>query len=302
MKPLKGKVAVVAGASRGAGRGIALALGEAGATVYALGRTTRGGPKPRDGAPGTIDDTADEITARGGAGVAVRADCTAEADVAAAFDRVQKEQGRLDVVANAVYGAGDGVTSNEDWMAAWSRPFWEKPLAEWQNMMTGGPYAYYLVTHHAMQAMAAAGRGLIVGVTDGGIADTGPVDYQGGLMWDVSHHCINRLLYCMGVEAKRQGVAVITLMPGFMRTERVMMSLTEELKQMFGFDRSESTEYIGRAVVALAKDPEVLEKVGKVRFVGDLAQEYGFTDVDGKVIPRFDPHPSDAGTPGERGA
>ena len=96
--------------------------------------------------------------------------------------------------------------------------------------------------------------------------------------------------------------AVITLMPGFMRTERVMMILTEELKRMFGFDRSESTEYIGRAVVALAKDPNVLGKVGKVRFVGDLAQEYGFTDIDGKVVPRFVPHPSDGGAAGERGA
>jgi NAD(P)-dependent dehydrogenase (short-subunit alcohol dehydrogenase family) len=290
MQPLKGKVAVVAGASRGAGRGIALALGDAGATVYALGRTTRGGPPPRDGAPGTIDDTAEEVTRRGGGGLAVRADCTIEADVAAAFDRVEREQGKLDVLANAVYGAGDAATSMDEWMAGWNRPFWEHPLAEWQQMMAAGPFAYLLASHYAARRMAATGKGLIVGVTDCVVPGQGEAEYQGGLLWDLSHCCINRMMHCMGVEARRHGIAVVTLMPGFMRTERVLRNLTEELKAMFRFDKSESTEYIGRAVAALAADPDVIEKTGKVHFVGDLAREYGFTDVDGRLIPAFQPH------------
>ncbi len=134
MKPLEGKVAVVAGASRGAGRGIALALGEAGATVYVAGRTVRGGTQPSDGAPGTIEDTAEELTARGGCGIAVRADCTQLADVAALIDRVQNEQGKLDVLANAVWGGADAFSSVEDWRESWKRPFWEQPFEKTEEL------------------------------------------------------------------------------------------------------------------------------------------------------------------------
>jgi NAD(P)-dependent dehydrogenase (short-subunit alcohol dehydrogenase family) len=290
MKPLEGRVAVVAGASRGAGRGIAIGLGEAGATVYAAGRTVRGGPRPPDGAPGTIDDTAEEVTSRGGRGIAVRTDCTLVGDVAALFDRVQKEQGKVDVVANAVWGGADAIRSIEEMQELWRLPFWEQRFDLWDQMMLAGPIAYFLVSCHGARLMAAAGGGLIVGVTDGIIDGMPPDQYQGQLMWDVGHHCINRLLLGMAVEGKPQGIAVITLMPGFMRTERVLMNLkSEEHKKMFRFDLSESVEYIGRAVAALTADPDVLEKTGTIHFVADLAREYGFTDVDGKVIPRFRP-------------
>jgi NAD(P)-dependent dehydrogenase (short-subunit alcohol dehydrogenase family) len=290
MKPLKDKVAVVAGASRGAGRGIALALGEAGATVYVAARTVRGGPRPPDGAPGTIEETAEEISSRGGCGIAVRTDCTALADVAALFDRVHEEQGKLDVLANAVWGGADAFQSMEDWQESWRRPFWEQPFNQWNQMIVAGPIAYYLASCHAARLMAAGGGGLIVGVTDGIIDGTPPEEYQGQLMWDLGHHCINRLMLGMSVEGKPHRIAVVTLMPGFMRTERVMMNLkTEELKKMFRFDLSESVEYIGRAVAALATDSDVLNKTGAIHFVADLAREYGFTDVDGKAIPRFRP-------------
>ncbi|MEX2281339.1 MAG: SDR family NAD(P)-dependent oxidoreductase, partial [Gemmatimonadota bacterium] len=126
MSGIEGRTAVVAGASRGAGRGIALALGAAGATVYLAGRSVRGGAKPSDGAAGTIDDTADEIKARGGTAIPVRTDFTLESDVAALFDRVQSEQGRLDLLANAVWGAADGYKSGTDWQTAWGTPFWEQ--------------------------------------------------------------------------------------------------------------------------------------------------------------------------------
>jgi NAD(P)-dependent dehydrogenase (short-subunit alcohol dehydrogenase family) len=290
MKLLAGKVAVVAGASRGAGRGIALALGEAGATVYVAARTVRGGPSPADGAPGTIEETAEEVSSRGGRGIAVRTDCTALADVAALFDRVHREQGKLDVLANAVWGGAEAFPSMEDWQESWKRPFWEQPFEQWSQMIVAGPIAYFLSSCHAARLMAAAGGGLIVGVTDGIIDGTPPEEYQGQLMWDLGHHCINRLMLGMAVEGKPHRIAVVTLMPGFMRTERVMMNLkSEELKKMFRFDLSESVEYIGRAVAALTADPDVLAKTGKIHYVADLAREYGFTDVDGKAIPRFRP-------------
>jgi NAD(P)-dependent dehydrogenase (short-subunit alcohol dehydrogenase family) len=298
MKPLSGKVAVVAGASRGAGRGIALALGEAGATVYATGRTRRGGVRPRDNAAGTIDDTAEEVSARGGVGVAIQADYTRESDVARVFEQVVREQGRLDVLANAVWGMADAYSDGQEAMASWGKPFWETPLSAWDNMMMAGPFAYFAASVYAARLMVKAGKGLIIGVTDGVMAkgdEPAPdpntlSDYSGQLLWELAHTCINRMLYAMAVEGKKHKIAVVTLMPGFMRTERVVQYLnTEKLRQQMGFDKSESTEYIGRAVAALAADSKVLKKSGRIHFVADLAREYGFTDVDGRVVPRFAP-------------
>lgn len=298
MKSLKGRVAVVAGASRGAGRGVALALGDAGATVYVLGRTTRGGPVPVDGAPGTVEDTADEVTARSGRGIAVRADCTSEAEVAEAFARIARDEQRLDLAVNAVWGAADAYASTQEALDSWGKPFWDGPSAQWQHMMTAGPYAYWLVSRHAVRLMLPARKGLIVGVTDlimakgdedaGTTADTG--GYGGQLLWDLSHHCINRLMFAMSVECKPRKIAVVTLMPGFMQTERVERAMTSDaLKKQFRYDLSESTEYLGRAVAALAGDAKVLKKSGKIHFVADLAREYGFTDIDGRQVPRFNP-------------
>lgn len=291
---LKGKVAVVAGGSRGAGKGIALALGDAGATVYVAGRTTIDGPMPADGAPGTIDETAEEVTRRGGRGIAVRTDCTDPQQVAALFARIAADESRLDVLANAVWGAADGAASMDEWMAAWGTPFWQQPLAAWTHMMTGGPYAYFLMSGYALQLMAPKKRGLIVGITDGYVEPTPGESSSamngGPLMWQLSHRCINLLMAGVANETKKHKIAVVTLMPGFMRTERVVRMLTtEKLKQQFGFDKSETTEYIGRAVAALAADPRAVAKTGTVQFVATLAEEYGFTDADGRRVPRFNP-------------
>ena len=281
---------MVAGGSRGAGRGIARALGEAGATVYVSGRSTRGGPRPADGAPGDIDTTAEEVTAAGGVGIPVRTDHTSEPEVAALFDRVVREQGRVDVLVNAVWGGADAVVSLEDLDSLWKKPFWQQTPALWHHMMTAGPYAYLLASTHAARQMAESGGGLIVGVTDGIVEGAPAGDYGGQLLWDLAHVCINRLLFGMSVEGKPKKIAVLTLMPGFMQTERVLMHLeTDADKKRFGFDKSESTQYIGRAVAALAADAKVLEKTGKIHFVADLAREYGFLDVDGRYIPRFNP-------------
>lgn len=286
-------VAVVSGASRGAGKGIALALGDTGATVYCLGRTRRGGRRPIDDAPGTIDDTADEVTARGGHGIAVATDCTDEAQVAAAFAQVERDHGGLDVLANAVWGGHDAFRSADEWMASMGRPFWERAGQMWALTMDAGPRAYLLASAHAARLMAARKRGLIVGVTDMvfGDPEIPKKGHMPGMLFPVvAHDCINRLQYCLSEELKKAGVAVVTLMPGFMRTERVERAMTtEKMRKMMHYDQSESVLYIGRAVAALAADPQVGRKSGRIHYVADLATEYGFSDADGTRHPRFDP-------------
>jgi NAD(P)-dependent dehydrogenase (short-subunit alcohol dehydrogenase family) len=303
-RPLSDRVAVVAGGSRGAGRGIARALGEAGATVWVAGRTSRGGPPSADGSTETVEETAEDVSARGGRGIPVRADLTVEADVEALFSRVAKESGRLDVLALAVYGASDAMRNVEEMSDAWGKPFWEQRSA-WKELVTAGPGAYYLATKHAIPLMLAspkrrgAARGLVAGITDnilpvdGEDADTTaarPTEHGGNLLWTLSHRAIDLLMRGMSAELKKRGVAVVTLMPGFMRTERVLRFLsTERLKKQFRLDLAESTLYVGRAVAALAADPRAIEKTGRIHYVADLAEEYGFTDEDGRRVPRFKP-------------
>jgi NAD(P)-dependent dehydrogenase (short-subunit alcohol dehydrogenase family) len=279
---LAGKVAIVAGASRGAGRGVAVALGDAGATVYVAGRTTGGGPKPRDGAPGTVEETAEEVTRRGGRGIAVPADCSSDSDVGALFERVQSEQGRLDLLANAVWGANEFFGQTE------GKPFWELEPAAWRGVVLGSACAHLLPAVHAARVMTRQRSGLITSVTEPTI---GKWDRGGSLFWmfwSVGHAVLNRMAEVMSKDLKKHGVAVVALAPGFMRTERVLMHLkTEKQKKAYGFDQSESTEYAGRAVVALAGDPNVLRRSGKLLYVADLAARYGFADVDGQQVPNF---------------
>jgi|KBSSwiStaDraftv2_1062776.scaffolds.fasta_scaffold106233_4 NAD(P)-dependent dehydrogenase (short-subunit alcohol dehydrogenase family) len=279
-RPLEGKVAVVAGASRGAGRGIAISLGDAGATVYCAGRTRRGGAKPVDGAPGTVDDTAEEVNARGGRGIAVGADLTVEEQVARLFEGIE----RVDVLANAVWGGNERYNPDD-----WGKPFWEEPLETLRQTMLPGPWAYLLASRHAAPKMVAQGSGLIVNLTDGVLGD-GTRPCFGNLAWDLPHVLTERLAVAMSHDLAPHGVAVIALMPGFMRTERVLMHLpTEEAKNAADFHKTETVEYLGRAVAALAADPKAIEKSGRLHWVADLAREYGVTDVDGRQPPRFMP-------------
>ena len=279
MKTLKGKIAIVGGASRGAGRGIALALGEAGATVYIAARTARGGPKPADGAPGTVEDTAEGVTARGGVGIAAATDLSNEDQVAALFERVEKKHGRLDLMANSAWAA--------NCMTEWSRRFWNtSPQLYADTITTLG--AFWWSSVYAARIMARQKSGLIVHVTDNYYED--PNADRGQVFYDMGHQALNRLIVCASRDAKRYGFAVVGMNPGFMRTERVLMHMKDErTKRMFRFDLSESPEYIGRAVAALAADPKSARRNGELLWACDLAKEYGFTDIDGRLIPRFDP-------------
>ncbi len=281
---------LVAGGSRGAGRGIALACGEAGATVYVAARSSRSGPKPPDGAPGTVEDTAEEVCARGGQGIPVCTDLSDQEQVSALFHRIEQESGRLDVLANGAWGPNV--------MAEWSRPFWELSPPLWrETLQTIG--VCWLTSVYAARLMSQAKRGLIAHVTDNyyvpedvssGGPHPDPSAWRGQILHDLGHECINRLIFGMSKYTKKRNVAVVGLNPGFMRTERVLMHMkTDAIKKQFRFDLSETPEYIGRAVVALAGDNDAIKKNGKLLWVCDLAQKYGFTDTDGRYIPRFDP-------------
>jgi NAD(P)-dependent dehydrogenase (short-subunit alcohol dehydrogenase family) len=280
MKPLQGKIAVVCGSSRGAGRGIALALGDAGATVYVAARTSRDGPKPADGAAGTVEDTAEEVCARGGQGIPVRADLGNEEETAALFQRVEREQGGLDLMVDSAWGA--------NFMPEWSKPFWELSAGIWRDTL-GTINAAWLTTVHAARIMVKQRHGLIIHVTDNLHPDTSA--YRGQVLWDLGHEFLNRLVTDVSRELKKSKVTVVGLNPGFMRTERVLMHMaTEEIKKQFRFDLSESPEYVGRAAAALAADPQAFRKTGQLLWAAELAKEYGFTDIDGRVIPLFDPN------------
>jgi NAD(P)-dependent dehydrogenase (short-subunit alcohol dehydrogenase family) len=282
MQTLKGKVAVVGGGSRGGGRGIALALGDRGATVYVAARSTRGGPKPPDGAPGTVEDTAEEVCRRGGIGIPVCVDLGDEEQAAALFRRVEEEQGRLDLLANSAWGA--------NCMEVWSKAFWELDAAIWQQTLNTIS-AYWVSASHAARVMARQGHGLIVFVTDNYPDDASK--YRGQVLHDLGHEAINRLIVGMAKEAKKRGVTVAGLNSGFMQTERVLMHMkSEAIKKQFRFHLSESVEFLGRAVAALLADDAVQRQTGKFLWACELAEEYGFTDVDGR-IPRFDFTPLD---------
>jgi NAD(P)-dependent dehydrogenase (short-subunit alcohol dehydrogenase family) len=279
MKTLHAKIAVVGGASRGAGRGIALALGDAGATVYVAARTSREGPEPLDGAPGTVEDTAEEVTRRGGVGIAAVADLSDEIQVGRLFDRVEREHGRLDLLANSAW-AGNLVDS-------WHKRFWDLESRLWRET-AGSVDACWWTSVYAARIMRRQKYGLIVHVTDNLYPDS-HAD-RGQVLYDVGHEALNRLITCMSRDAKKGGFAIVGMNPGFMRTERVRMHMKNaETRKQFRYDLSESVEYIGRAVAALAADPDAARRNGELLWVCDMAEKYGFTDVDGRFIPRFDP-------------
>ena len=278
MKTLHGKIAIVGGASRGAGRGIALALGETGATVYVAARTSRNGQKSPDGVPGTIEETAEEVTRRGGVGIAVRADLGDEAQVPDLFARVEREQGRLDLLVNSAW-AGNLIES-------WSKRFWNLDSSLYRETAASVD-TYWWTSVYAARLMSRQKHGLIVYVTDNFFPD--PHADRGQVLYDLGHEALNRLITCVSRDAKKGGFAIVGMNPGFMRTERVRIHMNDEAtRKRFRFDLSESPEYIGRAVAALAADPQAARRNGELLWACDMAEQYGFTDIDGRFIPRFD--------------
>lgn len=275
MAQLNGVITLVTGASRGAGRGIALELGAAGATVYVSGRSVEGGPTT-DNVPGTIEDTAREVTIRGGRGIAVRCDHTVDRDVDTLFARIRADHGRLDLLVNNVWGGYE----NSECRPLPMVPFWEQSLAQWDGMFTAGVRAHLAASRLAVPLMLPDRRGLIVSTT----ANLEPLPYMRNVFYDLSKTAIARMVWAMGQELREHGIAAVALAPGFMRTERVVEAFRRAgaLQALDGpGGPKETTAYLGRAVVALLSDPQVIDRSGQLLEVGTLAREYGFTDVDG---------------------
>lgn len=284
---LEGKVAVVAGGTRGAGRGISTELGAAGATVYVTGRTTRAEWSPM-GRPETIEETAEMVEEAGGHGIAVRVDHSRAAEVEALFGRIGEEQdGRLDVLVNDVWGG--------DMFAKWDTPFWEHSLEDGLALLRQAVETHVITSHYAAPLMVRRGQGLILEITDG----TGP-GYRGNLFYDLAKASVIRLALAQSEELWNHNVTALALTPGFLRSEAVLdhFGVSEDnwrdaVEQDPYFAASESPAFIGQAVVALASDPDVLRCSGGAFSTRELAGEYGFTDRNGAVPDCESNFPSD---------
>jgi NAD(P)-dependent dehydrogenase (short-subunit alcohol dehydrogenase family) len=274
-RPLEGHVALVAGATRGAGRGIAVELGATGATVYVTGRTTREHRSPMN-RPETIEETAELVDEAGGRGIAVAVDHADPTQVAALVGRIAREQdGRLDVLVNDIWG-GDPLTQ-------WDVPFWEHSLDDGLRLVRQAVETHVITSHHAAPLMVARRRGLIVEVTDG-VSD----DYRGSLFYDLAKAAVIRLARAQAAELAPHGVSALALTPGFLRSEAVLdhFGVTAEnwrdgVERDRHFAASETPRFVGRAVAALAADTDIARRSGQALTSWDLAREYKFTDVDG---------------------
>jgi dehydrogenase/reductase SDR family member 1 len=250
---VKGKVAVVTGASRGVGKGVAIELAEAGATVYATGRT--------------ISEEAFPIN---GQVIAVRCDHTHDSEVEALFNRITNEQDHLDILVNSVWGGYENMV--EGGKFTWMLPLWKQALWRWDAMFASGVRASYVASAHATRMMVEQRSGLIVN-----ISFWAAQKYLSNVAYGVSKAATDKMTADMSHELREYNVAVVSLYPGLVRTEKVM-----EAAAFLDLSNSESPQFIGRAVAALASDPNIMQRSGKVVVAATLAQEYGFTDIDGK--------------------
>ena len=269
------KVAVVTGASRGIGKGIALELGAAGFTVYVTGRTTTAGP-----IPGTVGETAAEVTALGGEGIAVACDHHDDAQVAEVFRRVRDENGRLDVLVNNVYSAPDLVP----WLG---KKFWELPIEAWGQVIDIGTRSHYVSSVLGAPLMLENGSGLIVNVSS-----SGAVSYGHNVVYGVGKAAVDKMTADMAIELAGTGVSIVSLWPGLVRTELLDLGATFDGDEVYielpgegRFDLSgaESPRFLGRAVVALFGCEDIAERSGSAFSSAALARELGFTDLDGTI-------------------
>lgn len=266
---LSGKVAVVTGASRGIGKGIALALANEGATVYVTGRTTASGSHPL---PGTIGETMLEVNRRGGKGIAVQVDHAKDEQVAALFDRVEREQGRLDILVNNAIAIPPELTTPGS--------FWEKPISNWE-MIDVGLRSNFVAAWHAARIMVPRKSGLIVALS-GYVG----VTYTFNVIFGTCKTATDRMARDMAIELKPHNVASLSLWQGFTYTERAQENLktVPGMASQLNSAAGSSVEFPGRVIAALAKDPHVIDRSGGTFINAELAEEYGLTDIDGRVI------------------
>lgn len=281
-KPLAGRIALVAGATRGAGRGIAVELGAAGAEVWVTGRSSRAARSDMD-RPETIEETAELVTAAGGKGIAVVCDHSDPTQVAALIDRLD----RLDVLVNDIWGG--------DPLSEWGTPFWRQDLTKFRAMWERAVLTHLITSQHAVPLMIRDRAGLIIEVTDG--AGT---EYRGNLAYDLTKTAINRLALAQAEELREHNITALAVTPGFLRSEAVLdhFGVTEANWRDGGakdphFLASETPHFVGRTIAALAADPAVAARTGQVLTSWDLAEQYDITDIDGRR-PHWGRHFADA--------
>jgi NAD(P)-dependent dehydrogenase (short-subunit alcohol dehydrogenase family) len=275
---LQGKVALVAGASRGAGRGIAMELGAAGATVYVTGRTTRDGQSEYQ-RPETIEETAEAIDALGGKGIAVRVDHLVSEEVRDLVARIRKDEGRLDILVNDIWGG--------EKLFEWNKPVWDHNLDNGFRMLRLSIDTHLITAHHALPLMIEKPGGLLVEVTDG-TAEYNAVNYRLSPFYDLCKSAVLRMAWAHAKDLAPHGATSVAITPGWLRSEMMLehFGVTEAnwrdaLENVPHFAISETPRFVGRAVAALAADPDVARWNGQSLSSGGLAQVYGFTDLDG---------------------
>jgi NAD(P)-dependent dehydrogenase (short-subunit alcohol dehydrogenase family) len=296
--PLHEKVALVAGATRGAGRGIAVELGAAGATVYVTGRTTR--EKPSEyGRPETIEETAELVEAAGGTGIAVRVDHLVPGEVRALADRIRAEQGRLDVLVNDMWGG--------EKLMEWNKPVWQHDLDNGLRMLRLAIDTHLITAHHALPLLIERAGGLLVEVTDG-TADYNAEHYRLSPFYDLAKVAVTRMAWAHAKDLAPHGATSVSLTPGWLRSEMMLeaygvteASWRDATSRQPHFAISETPRFVGRAVAALAADPERARWNGQSLSSGGLAQVYRFTDLDGSRPDawRYVQEVQDAGKPAD---
>jgi len=295
---LQGKVALVAGGTRGAGRGIAVELGAAGATVYVTGRSTRA-QQSEYARPETIEETAELVTANGGKGIAVQVDHLVADDVRGLVERIRAEQGRLDILVNDVWGG--------EKLFEWDKPVWEHNLDNGLRMLRLAIDTHLITAHHALPLMIEQPGGLLVEVTDG-TAEYNAEHYRLSPFYDLAKVAVNRMAWAHAKDLAKHGATSVSLTPGWLRSEMMLeaFGVTEDnwldaTANVPHFVISETPRFVGRAVAALAADPDRSRWNGQSLSSGGLAQVYGFTDLDGSRPDawRYVPEVQDAGKPAD---
>ena len=297
-KSLQGKVALVAGATRGAGRGIAVELGAAGATVYCTGRSTNAQRSEMD-RPETIEETAELVTREGGKGIGLQVDHLDPAQVRQLVERIEREQGRLDILVNDIWGA--------DFLAEWNVPVWEHSLEKGLRMLRLAIDTHIITSHFALGLLIKNPGGLHVEVTDG-TTEYNDEHYRLSLFYDLAKTSVTRMGWSLAQELRPRGCTAVTISPGWLRSEQMLdnYGVKEEnwrdaTKKQPHFIITETPRYVGRAVAALAADADVARWNGQSLSSGQLARVYGFTDLDGSQPDawRYVVEVQDAGKPAD---